>query len=141
MGQCEMMHLYDKFFGEYSQTVGQILLTGDDVDHRSRAEHLAATFLRNHPDFWDKVLYFGPMGCRTGNYLLLKGDYESKDIVPLITETFEFIRDFVGAVPGATPKDCGNYQDMNLDMAKYIAVRYLEEVLYNISPDCLVYPD
>ncbi len=104
-------------------------------------EHLAATFLRNHPDFGDKVLYFGPMGCRTGNYLLLKGDYESKDIVPLITETFEFIRDFVGAVPGATPKDCGNYQDMNLDMAKYIAVRYLEEVLYNISPDCLVYPD
>ena len=102
-------------------------------------EHLAATFLRNHPAFGDKILYFGPMGCRTGNYLLLVGDYESKDIVPLITETFEYIRDFEGEVPGATPMDCGNYQDMNLDMAKYMAVRYLVEVLYNISPDCLVY--
>lgn len=104
-------------------------------------EHLAATFLRNHPTFGDKIVYFGPMGCRTGNYLLLNGDYESKDIVSLITETFEFIRDFEGEIPGASPKDCGNYLDMNLGMAKYLADRYLNEVLYDIQPDCLVYPE
>ena len=77
-------------------------------------EHLGATFLRNHKDFSDKTVYFGPMGCRTGFYLLLAGDYESKDIVPLMIEMFEFIRDFQGDVPGAAPKDCGNYLDMNL---------------------------
>jgi S-ribosylhomocysteine lyase len=104
-------------------------------------EHLAATFLRNHPQFGPKTIYWGPMGCRTGNYLLLAGDYESKDIVPLMTETFEFIRDFRGEVPGASPKDCGNYLDMNLGMANYLADKYLNEVLYNIGPDRLVYPD
>lgn len=77
-------------------------------------EHLAATFLRNHREFGPKMIYWGPMGCRTGNYLLLNGDYESKDIVPLMIETFEFIRDFEGEVPGASGKDCGNYLDMNL---------------------------
>ena len=97
-------------------------------------EHLAATFLRNHKDW-------GPMGCRTGNYLLLNGDYESKDIVPLMVETFEFIRDFQGEVPGASPKDCGNYLDMNLGMAKYLAKKFLDEVLYDIKPDRLVYPE
>jgi S-ribosylhomocysteine lyase len=104
-------------------------------------EHLAATFLRNHPVFGPKMIYWGPMGCRTGNYLLLAGDYESKDIVPLMTETFEFIRDFEGAVPGASAKDCGNYLDMNLGMAKYLAKKYLDEVLYDIKPDRLVYPE
>lgn len=104
-------------------------------------EHLAATFLRNHPTFGDKIIYFGPMGCRTGNYLLLNGDYESRDIVPLITETFEFIRDFQGEIPGASPRDCGNYLDMNLPMAKYLASRYLDNVLYHITPDRLVYPE
>ena len=84
-------------------------------------EHLAATFLRNHKEFGSKMIYWGPMGCRTGNYLLLNGDYESKDIVPLMIETFEFIRDFEGEVPGASAKDCGNYLDMNLPMAKYLA--------------------
>lgn len=103
-------------------------------------EHLAATYLRNHKDFGPKMLYWGPMGCRTGNYLLLSGDYESKDIVPLMIETFEFIRDFEGDVPGAAAKDCGNYLDMNLGMAKYLAKKYLDEVLYNIKPDRLVYP-
>ena len=88
-------------------------------------EHLGATFLRNHKDFSDKTVYFGPMGCRTGFYLLLAGDYESKDIVPLMIEMFEFIRDFRGDVPGAAPKDCGNYLDMNLGMANYLANRYL----------------
>lgn len=95
-------------------------------------EHLAATFLRNHPVFGPKILYWGPMGCRTGNYLLLNGDYESIDILPLMIETFEFIRDFEGEVPGASPKDCGNYLDMNLGMAKYLARKYLDEVLYKI---------
>ena len=104
-------------------------------------EHLAATFLRNHPTFGDKIIYFGPMGCRTGNYLLLNGDYESRDIVPLITETFEFIRDFQGEIPGASPRDCGNYLDMNLPMVKYLASRYLDNVLYHITPDRLVYPE
>ena len=89
-------------------------------------EHLAATFLRNHKEFGPKMIYWGPMGCRTGNYLLLNGDYESKDIVSLMIETFEFIRDFEGEVPGASAKDCGNYLDMNLNMAKYLADKYLK---------------
>lgn len=103
-------------------------------------EHLAATFLRNHPVFGPKMIYWGPMGCRTGNYLLLNGNYESRDIVPLMIETFEFIRDFEGEVPGASARDCGNYLDMNLGMAKYLAKKYLEQVLYDIRPDRLVYP-
>ena len=104
-------------------------------------EHLAATFLRNHPEFGSKMRYWGPMGCRTGNYLLLIGDYESSDIVPLMTETFEFIRDFEGEVPGAAAKDCGNYLDMNLPMANYLAAKYLDNVLYKINESRLVYPD
>ena len=103
-------------------------------------EHLGATFLRNHPEFGTKTVYFGPMGCRTGFYLLLAGDYESRDIVPLVTEMFEFIRDFRGEVPGASEKDCGNYLDMNLGMANYLANKYLEQVLYDIKEECLVYP-
>ena len=103
-------------------------------------EHLGATFLRNHPTYKDKVIYFGPMGCRTGFYLLLAGDLDSKEIVPLITETFEFIRDYQGEVPGASPMDCGNYLDMNLGMANYLAKRYLDNVLYGIGEDRLVYP-
>ena len=103
-------------------------------------EHLGATFLRNHPLSKDKIIYFGPMGCRTGFYLLLAGDLDSKEIVPLITETFEFIRDFQGEVPGASPMDCGNYLDMNLGMANFLAKRYLENVLYGITEERLVYP-
>lgn len=104
-------------------------------------EHLAATFLRNDAIWQDKVIYFGPMGCRTGCYLLLAGDYDSKDIVTLIVKTFEFIRDFEGEIPGAKAKDCGNYLDQNLGMAKYLAKRYLNEVLYDIKPERLVYPE
>lgn len=104
-------------------------------------EHLGATFLRNHEAFKDHVLYFGPMGCRTGFYLLLTGDYESKDIVPLLQEMFAWISTFEGEVPGASAKDCGNYLDMNLPMARYIAKRYLDEVLTDIGPDRLVYPE
>ena len=104
-------------------------------------EHLGATFLRNHKEFGTKTIYFGPMGCRTGFYLLLAGDYESKEIVPLITEMYTFIRDFHEEVPGASAKDCGNYLDMNLGMANWLAKRYLDEVLTNISEDRLIYPE
>jgi S-ribosylhomocysteine lyase len=104
-------------------------------------EHLAATYLRNHKEFGKKIIYFGPMGCRTGFYLLLAGDFESKDIVPLMIEMWEFIRDFKDKVPGASAKDCGNYLDMNLGMANYLAKKYLDEVLYNISDERLVYPE
>lgn len=103
-------------------------------------EHLGATFLRNHPVFGSKTIYFGPMGCRTGFYLLLAGDYESADIVNLLIEMYEFIRDYEGEVPGATPKDCGNYLDISLPMAKWLSRRYLDEVLYDISAERLVYP-
>lgn len=103
-------------------------------------EHLAATYLRNHAEYGSKTVYFGPMGCRTGFYLLLAGDYESRDIVDLMKEMFTFIRDFHDEVPGASAKDCGNYLDMNLPMANYLAEKYLREVLDNITEERLVYP-
>ena len=103
-------------------------------------EHLAATYLRNHKVYGPRILYFGPMGCRTGFYLLLIGDYTSCDIVDLLKEMFAFIADFEGEVPGASAKDCGNYLDMNLPMAKYVARRYLENTLYNIDDAHLNYP-
>jgi S-ribosylhomocysteine lyase len=114
-----------------------VMLTGEV----HTIEHLAATFLRNHEKYSEQVVYFGPMGCRTGFYLLLGGDYTSKDILPLIIETFEFIRDFTGEIPGATPENCGNYSDMNLDMAKFYAKRFLDEVLYKITEANLFYPN
>ena len=104
-------------------------------------EHLGATFLRNHEQFKEKVVYFGPMGCRTGFYLLLAGDYESKDVVDLITELYKFVVAFEGEVPGAAAKDCGNYLDMNLPMAKYEAHKFVDEVLENISDKNLIYPN
>lgn len=103
-------------------------------------EHLAATFLRNHPTYGSKTIYFGPMGCRTGFYLLLTGDYSSQDILPLLKEMFTFISEFEGEVPGASAKDCGNYLDMNLPMAKYLAKKYLADVLENITEQQLIYP-
>ncbi len=103
-------------------------------------EHLAATFLRNHKEYGSKVVYFGPMGCRTGCYLLLAGDYESKDIIPLMKELFTYIRDFKDEVPGAAAIACGNYLDMNLPMANYLANKFLTEVLENISEERLIYP-
>ena len=103
-------------------------------------EHLAATFLRNHKEYGSRTIYFGPMGCRTGNYLLLNGDYESRDIVPLMIEMFEFIRDFEGEIPGASPKDCGNYLDNNLNLAKIYMRKFKQEVLDNPAPERLVYP-
>ena len=103
-------------------------------------EHLAATFLRNDPAWKDRVLYFGPMGCRTGFYLLLSGDLRSPDVLPLVTDCFRFIRDYRGEVPGASPRDCGNYLDMNLSMANYWGRRYTA-LLENITPDRLTYPE
>lgn len=103
-------------------------------------EHLGATFLRNHEKYSDKVIYFGPMGCRTGFYMILHGDYESKDVVSLVKEMCEFIVSFEGDIPGATPVECGNYSDQNLTMAKYWANRYLENTLKNIDEKHLVYP-
>jgi S-ribosylhomocysteine lyase len=104
-------------------------------------EHLAATFLRNHKDYGSKIVYFGPMGCRTGFYLILAGDYESADIVDLIREMFVFIRDYNGDVPGASAKDCGNYLDMNLPMANFVADKFVREVLDNIDEARLIYPE
>lgn len=103
-------------------------------------EHLGATFLRNDPEWKDRVVYFGPMGCRTGFYMLLAGDLESRDVVDLVTRMFEFIRDFEGEIPGAKPSECGNYLDQNLNMAHYLARRYLNNTLLHIDEAHLVYP-
>ena len=103
-------------------------------------EHLAATYLRNHKEWGDKIVFWGPMGCCTGNYFLMKGDLESRDIVELMRETFRFIRDFEGEVPGVAAKDCGNYLLHNLPMAKYEAAKYLSEVLDVIEEKNLIYP-
>ena len=103
-------------------------------------EHLAATFLRNDPAWKDRVLYFGPMGCRTGFYLLLSGDLSSQDALPLVTDCVRSIRDYRGEIPGASPRDCGNYLDMNLSMANYWGRRYTA-LLENITPDRLTYPE
>lgn len=103
-------------------------------------EHLGATFLRNHEVYKDQVIYFGPMGCRTGFYLLLADDLTSSEIVPLMKEMFSFIASFKGEVPGASAKDCGNYLDMNLPMANFLARKFLEEVLTDIREEQLNYP-
>lgn len=103
-------------------------------------EHLAATYLRNHPDWKDKTIYWGPMGCCTGNYLILQGDYDSMDIIDLIREVFTFIKDFEGDIPGATPRDCGNYSFNDLEGAKKAAQVFLQEVVKEIKPENLNYP-
>lgn len=113
-----------------------VMLTGE----MHTMEHLGATYLRNHPIYADKTVYFGPMGCRTGFYLLLGGDLSSHDIIPLMIEMYEFIRDFEGDIPGATAVNCGNYSDMNLELAKSYAKRFLDEVLYMIDDEHLNYP-
>ena len=104
-------------------------------------EHLAATYLRNHAEWGSRIVYWGPMGCCTGNYLLVKGDLTSADIAPLVRETFEFIVDFEGDIPGATARDCGNYMLMNLPMAKWEARKFLVEVLDNLTDANLNYPE
>ena len=103
-------------------------------------EHLGATYLRNDKTWKDRVVYFGPMGCRTGFYLLLAGDLTSEEVLPLVRDCFRFMADFGGEIPGASAKDCGNYLDMNLSMAKYWAKRYAD-LLDNITADRLIYPE
>ena len=103
-------------------------------------EHLCATFARNDREWAERIVYFGPMGCRTGCYLLVEGKLSSKEIVPFMTKMFEFVRDFEGDIPGAKPEECGNYLDQNLPMAKHVARRYLENTLYDIDDAHLNYP-
>lgn len=103
-------------------------------------EHLGATYLRNNRQWKDRVLYFGPMGCRTGFYLLLAGDLSSRDVLELVLDCFRFIRDFWGEVPGASAKDCGNFLDMNLPMANYWGSRYAA-LLEKIDEAHLTYPE
>ena len=103
-------------------------------------EHLAATFLRNHPVWKDRIVYWGPMGCLTGNYLIVKGDLTSRDILPLMQETFQFIANYEGEIPGATERDCGSYILQDLAMARYEAKKYLDETLNCATDDNLIYP-
>ena len=104
-------------------------------------EHLAATYLRNDPEWKDRVVYWGPMGCLTGNYLLLRGDYSSRAILPLMIRTFQFIADYEGEIPGATAQDCGNYLLHDLPMARWESRKYLDEVLLCATMDNLLYPE
>lgn len=104
-------------------------------------EHLAATYLRNNPEWKDRVVYWGPMGCCTGNYLLMQGHLEPADIVPLLRDTFAFIADFEGDIPGATARDCGNYTFNDLPAARAAARRFLTEVLTDIRPENMTYPE
>ena len=103
-------------------------------------EHLVATFLRNHPVWADRIIYWGPMGCLTGNYLIVKGDLTSADVLPLVKDAFEFVASYEGAVPGATACDCGNYLLMNLPEARWEARKYINEVLECATEENLNYP-
>ena len=104
-------------------------------------EHLAATYLRNRADWADRIVYWGPMGCLTGNYFLVRGDYASADILPLMCDTFRFIAEYEGDIPGAAPRDCGNWRLHNLPLAREEAARYLREVLEAATEENLVYPE
>lgn len=111
-----------------------------DVPALHAMEHLAATFLRNDAQWADKTIYFGPMGCRTGNYVLFKGKMSSREIVGIMKDMFRFIAEYEGEIPGASAKDCGNYLSMDLPMAKLESRKFLEEVLECISEENLNYP-
>lgn len=103
-------------------------------------EHLVATFLRNHPAWSDKTIYFGPMGCRTGFYVIFAGDLKSEDILPVLNEAAKFVLDYEGEIPGYSPRDCGNYLDNNLALAKIYMKKFKEEVLDNPTAERLNYP-
>lgn len=148
------LKLYPGVYVSRKDNVGQSVVTTFDIRmtrpneepvmntaEMHAIEHLGATFLRNHSEYGSKIVYFGPMGCRTGFYLLLSGDYESKDIVNLLLELFRFVANFEGEIPGASARDCGNYLDMNLPMAKYLANKFVNEVLVGITDKNLYYPD
>ena len=104
-------------------------------------EHLVATFLRNHREWADKTVYFGPMGCRTGFYVIFAGDLKSEDILPVLREAADFVLSYEGEIPGYSPRDCGNYLDMNLPMARFLAKKYLNEFLTGIQKEQLYYPE
>lgn len=148
------LRLYPGVYVSRKDNVGQSVVTTFDIRmtrpnfepvmntaEMHAIEHLGATFLRNDSTYGSKIVYFGPMGCRTGFYLLLNGDFKSEDIVNLLVNLFKFISEFQGEIPGASAKDCGNYIDMNLPMAKYLAEKYLREVLLNITDKNLYYPE
>lgn len=103
-------------------------------------EHLGATFLRNHPVWSEKTIYFGPMGCRTGFYVIFAGDLQSEDILDVLREMAEYVLSYEGEIPGYSPRDCGNYLDNNLTLAKYYMKKYKTEVLDNPVKERLVYP-
>lgn len=111
-----------------------------DVPALHSLEHLAATFLRSHEVWKDRVVYVGPMGCRTGIYLLLEGDLDSKAILPLVKEFFDWAVTYNGPLPGASAVECGNWMDHNPITAAYEAKRFAREVLEHIGPEQLVYP-
>ena len=134
------------YYGEHTLTTFDLRITRPNYEpvintaELHAIEHLGATFLRNHPTWGDKIIYFGPMGCRTGFYLIVAGDVASSDILPLVKETFLFIKDYNGEIPGASAKDCGNYLDLNLPMANYVAKKYVD-TLEHITKEQLVYPE
>ena len=139
---------------DYDNTTNQVIATTFDIRMKEpnrepvlntseihTIEHLGATYLRNHEKYKNETIYFGPMGCRTGFYVIFKGDLESKDIVEIIKDMFIFISEYEGEVPGADPKSCGNYLDQNLPMAKYEAKKFLKETLDNLIEENLIYPN
>ena len=139
---------------DYDNETGKVMATTFDIRMKEpnrepviniaelhTIEHLGATFLRNHEKYKDETIYFGPMGCRTGFYVIFKGDLKSEDVKDIITEMFEFMATFEGEIPGADPYSCGNYLDQNLPNARYESKKYLEEVLYNLKEENMVYPN
>lgn len=137
---------YTQGFDTFVTTTFDIRMTQPNVEPVMNTaeihtiEHLGATFVRNDFEYGDRVIYFGPMGCRTGFYLILSGEYTSKSIALFVISLFEYIRDYEGEIPGASSVECGNYLDMNLPMAKYRAKKYLEDALYSLNEDRLEYP-
>lgn len=111
-----------------------------DIPALHTMEHLGATFLRNNTTWKDKVIYFGPMGCRTGNYLILAGKLNPMDIKDLLIELYKFMAEYTDEIPGASAKDCGNYLSMDLNMSRYESRKFLNEVLSNLSETNTVYP-
>ncbi len=139
---------------DYDNTTGEVMATTFDIRMKEpnrepvmniaevhTIEHLGATFLRNHEVYKKETIYFGPMGCRTGFYVIFKGDLKSTDIIDIMKEMFDFMAKFEGNVPGADPKSCGNYLDQNLPMAKYESKKFYEEVLLHLTEENLVYPN
>ncbi|MCR5186542.1 MAG: S-ribosylhomocysteine lyase [Clostridia bacterium] len=139
---------------DYDNETGKVMATTFDIRMKEpnrepviniaelhTIEHLGATFLRNHEKYKNETIYFGPMGCRTGFYVIFKGDLKSEDVKDIITEMFEFMATFEGEIPGADPYSCGNYLDQNLPNARYESKKYLEEVLYNLKEENMVYPN